>query len=95
MTPYHALRGARRRRHLRLLRRVRGAGTQGLYLTDWWEFRIAERLHRAGLAVAFVARWNWYGEPGGYPFRALVLFESDAAYRACGVGLRRMPGGPR
>jgi hypothetical protein len=51
-----------------------------VYLRREAEFRMAKRLHRAGLATACVSKWNWSGE-GRRPFRELALFLSEADAR--------------
>jgi len=75
MMRYHDLRGIRRRRHARFLRRVRLHGE--LYVRSETEFRMAERLHRARIITALVSKWNWIGRPTGRPFREIVLIEGD------------------
>ncbi len=53
-----ALTGKQRRRHLRLMRRVQR--TDGaVYVYHEHEFRVAERLHRAGLIACAPSRPNW------------------------------------
>jgi hypothetical protein len=77
VTRYHDLRGRRRRRHDRLLRRVAARGVT--YVRAGFEFRMAQRLHDAGLVTACASKWNWTGA-GRRPFRELALFalESEA-----------------
>jgi hypothetical protein len=74
---YEDLRGPRRRRHNRLLRRVIARGVT--HVRAGFEFRMAQRLHDAGLVTACASKWNWIGT-GRRPFRELALFalESEA-----------------
>lgn len=85
MIKYGALRGARLRRHRRLLLRVQRGhfGLGGpIYVRAEAEFRMAERLHRAGLITAAVSRHNWFGFGNPRrPYRELALFARDAEAR--------------
>ncbi len=75
MTRYHDLRGPRRRRHRRLLRDVQRS-PHGVYIRHESEFRMAERLHRAGLVTACVSKFDWLG--GCRPYRELAVFAVEA-----------------
>lgn len=69
--------GRSRRRHWRLLRRVRAEGW--IYIRNWHEFRIVERLHHAGLVTACVSKGLFSSGP--YPFRELAVFADEAEAR--------------
>ncbi len=75
---YGAIRGTRLRRHRRMLRRVLERGE--IYLRREYEFRMAERLHCAGLVTAVASKANWLGV-GRRAFRELTLFSSAAEAR--------------
>lgn len=81
------LTGRRRRRHRRLLRAIK-AGP--LFLRHEHAFRMAERLHRAGLIVCVASRVNWrHGQTSRIHkhrvYRELACFASKAE------ALRRYP----
>jgi hypothetical protein len=79
MTPYGLLKGPARRRCNRLLREVQEHGCTWVRGED--TFRDAERLHNAGLLVAAVSKYRWWGG-GKRPFRELALFASRAEAEA-------------
>lgn len=78
MTPYHRLDGRRRRRHLRLLRQV--IARRAIWVRWEHQFRMVERLHKAGLVVACVSKFNFLGE-GRRPFRELAVFADEREAR--------------
>lgn len=93
------LRGQSLRRHRRLVRRVAEEYRQHqnpTYLTRWYEFRMAERLHRAGLIACCVSRHSWAGT--AYPFREIAAFPSMTTAMQSQYGhlvLPRKPGSRR
>lgn len=78
MMRYGALRGYRLRRHRRLIARVAERGR--IWVTHEPEFRMVERMHRAGVVAAAVSKWRMFG-PGRRPFRELAVFATEAAAR--------------
>lgn len=76
MIRYHDLRGQSRRRHRRLLAAV--LRRRVMYVRREHEFRMAERLHRAGLVVACISKANLFGPFTGRPFRELAVFATEA-----------------
>ena len=95
MTRLGDLRGAQLRRHRRLLARIYAHPQRVAYVRHEHEFRMAQRLHEAGLLVACVSRLSLFG--GRRPFRELALFlnEADALrqYRCIMPGHGRHAGG--
>ena len=85
MIRYPDLDGRRRRRHRRILRLVMARGV--IYVRSEHEFRMVERLHRAGLVTACVSKLSWLVDPRLArrlrPFRELAVFalESEARRR--------------
>lgn len=69
------LNGRQRRRHRRFLRRITARGA--VYVRREFEFRMAERLHRAGLATAAASKANLFGAYTGRPFRELAVFARE------------------
>lgn len=70
MRKLHELSNRERRCNERLLRRVMSA-RGGIFVRGEDSFRIAERLHKAGLISAQPSKWGWGG--GRRPFRELFL----------------------
>lgn len=78
MKAYGDLHGRSLRAHRRLLRRVQYCGP--VYVDSEPEFRMAERLHRAGLITAAVDRFNLLGR-SRRTFKRLALFASETEAR--------------
>lgn len=74
MIKFSQLSGRARRKHLAFVRCIakRSANYRSTSVNSESEFRIAERLHRAGLITAQPSKSNWMGR-GSRPFRELEL----------------------
>lgn len=78
MKTLSSLNGRQRRRHRRFLRHIVARGA--VWVSSEPEFRMAERLHSAGLVTAAASKKNWLGK-GRRPFRELAVFASEDAAR--------------
>lgn len=85
MIKYANLEGRGRRRHARLVRSVIARGV--IYVRSEHEFRMVERLHKAGMVTACISKTSWLAATRSgrrpRPFRELAVFalESDARMR--------------
>lgn len=61
------------RRLVRQLSKRRDAGHPSTWFRGSTDFRILERLYRAGLVDVRVSKWAYIGGPRGYPFRELEV----------------------
>jgi hypothetical protein len=83
------LTGKQLRRHRRLLRRVQRADW-AVYVCHEHEFRLAERLHRAGLIACAPSRPNWdHGQRSRIGKRR--SYRELACFRSVAEALQRFP----